>query len=251
MNPDPAAIFRQAIALWRRDRPILLPLTGLFIFVAQYAALLLIPAFPQPAGEGAAGAAAWQAALEQWMGRYGAGFLSATLIAQFGAFVVVTLYCAAPRPAVGEGMVKALSLFLRYLLASAIVTFPCAMGALAAMAVPGGLAFAFLPIMWILARTALMGPVIVAERRGAVAAVMRSWALTTGHGLSVTLIVGSILLTGQLVGSVVLALESGIGTGAANPVVRALIDGGAAGVSWAAATMLSLVIVTLYRRLAS
>ena len=111
---------------------------------------------------------------------------------------------------------------------------------------------AMAPIFYVLARTCLVAPVIAAERGvGAVAAVVRSWALTRGRGIAIALLVGGITVTGQLAGAVIVAIDRALkDAGTGNPVVLAMVDAGAAGAAWAAALALALSQVVLYRRLA-
>jgi hypothetical protein len=257
MKADLAAVLAGVRALWARDRALLLPVAGLFLFVPQWAGLLLIPNFPQPQGDGAPAVAAWQQALSIWVGQYGAPYLALTVTAQFGALAIVALYltpgsheggASGGGASVGEALRRALAVFLRYLLATVLVSLPLGLMAMAALRLPGGIGFVFLPVLYVLARTTLTGPAIVAERKGAMAAVMRSWTLTSGRGLGVLILVGGILIAGQVFGSVVLAADQALKGG--NPLLLAVIDAAAAGVTAVAALALALVQVVLYRRLA-
>ena len=93
---------------------------------------------------------------------------------------------------------------------------------------------------------------IVAERgTGVWAALARSWALTSGRGIPVAMLVGSLTVTGQLVASIVVAIDHVLTLGGmGNPVTLAIVDAGAAGATWASAVALALVEVVLYRRFA-
>lgn len=249
MTLDLSGTLAQARELWRRDRRILLPLSALFVFLPQYAVLLLIP--PIPATQAGASVEAWGQALEPWIASYGGWYVLATLLAQYGALATVSLY-APPAPATGAAMARAGRLFPRALLAGLLVTLPCGIAALLALSVPL-LPVVVLPgIVYVLARAALANPVILAEPgTGAVAAVARSWRLTSGRGLAIALLVGAIMVGGQALGALIVAVERGVRAGAfANPVLLAMVDALAAGVAWAAALALALVQVVLYRRLA-
>ena len=249
MTGDLARALAEARALWRRDSALLWPLSALFVLVPQYAILLLVPAMP----ESAAGVSveAWSKALEPWIARYGGWYVLATLLGQYGALAVVSLY-APPVPAVGSAMGRAALLFPRALLAGLLVAMPCGAAALAALSVPL-LPLVVLPgVVYVLARVTLANPIILGERPiGAAAALARSWRLTAGRGLPVALLVGSITIGGQAVGALIVSLERGVRASAlANPVLIAMVDACAAGVAWAAALTLALVQVVLYRRLA-
>lgn len=249
MTADLSGVASAARGLWRRDRHLLAPLTGLFLFLPQFAVLLLVP--PLPTVDPATGAEGWGKVLEPWVAAYGGWYIAATLLAQFGAFAVVSLYMP-PVPTVGRAMARAGLLFPRALLAGLLVTFPCGVAVLLSLSVPLLPALVVPGIVYVLARTTLAGAVILAERPiGAAQALTRSWRLTAGRGLPVALLVGAILVGGQVLGAIVVGLERGVrASNLANPVLLAMVDATAAGVTWAAATALALVQVVLYRRLA-
>ena len=249
MTGDLAAVVADARALWRRDRPLLWPVSALFLFLPPFALLLLVPPVPDVAP--GTSVEAWGKALEPWVARYGGAYVLATLAAQYGALALVSLYMPLV-PAVGGAMTRAAWRFPRALLAGLLVTVPCGAAALLSLSVPL-LPMLVLPaIVYVLARSSLANPVILAKRgTGAIAAVARSWQLTRGRGLAVALLVGGITLGGQVAGSLLVALERGVrASSAASPVLLFVIDAGAAGVTWAAALALALVQVVLYRRLA-
>jgi hypothetical protein len=249
MTADLAGIVAEARGLWRRDGALLAPLSGLFLFLPQFALLLLVP--PLPPVDRAAGPEGWGKLLEPWVQTYGGWYVVGTLVAQFGALAVVSLYMP-PVPTLGRAMARAGLLLPRALLAGLLVTFPCGVALLLSLSVPLLPAVVVPGILYVLARTTLAGAVILAERPiGAAQALTRSWRLTAGRGLPVAMLVGAILVGGQVLGAIVVGLERGVrASSAANPVLLAIVDATAAGVTWAAATALALVQVVLYRRLA-
>lgn len=253
MTLDLAAVLRAGRALWRRDGSILAPLSGLLLFLPQWAVLLLVPELPRIGGgaEDAAAINAWMDALGAWFAAHGALYLLAMVLAQFGTLAIAALYLADPAADTRGALVRALRLLPRYLLLSLMVSLPLGTLALIALPLPGGLLFALVPIFFVLGRACLAGPVIVAERgTGAIAAIARSWALTRGHGIAIGLLVGGLGLTGQLVGAVIVAVDHVLkGAGMGNPVTLAVVDAGAAAATWASALALALVQVILYRRL--
>ncbi|HEU0066583.1 MAG TPA: hypothetical protein VFQ57_05015 [Sphingomonas sp.] len=249
MTIDLAGMLRHVRALWTRDRAILLPLSGLFMFLPQYGALLLIP--PMPASEPNGSVQAWTAALEPWVATYGGWYVLATLSGQFGALAVVSLY-AHPPLTTGGALLRALRLFARVMLANILVTLPCGAVALASMPLSFAPFFVLPAIVYVLARTMLIAPVIVGEpRTSAIAAIGRSVALTKGRGMPLALLVGAIMVGGQAMGTLIIAIDRAVRIGPfGNRVLIATIDGLAAGVAWAAALLLALVHVAVYRRLA-
>lgn len=249
MMGDLPVVIAEARALWHRDRALLWPLSALFVLLPQLALLLLVP--PVPDVDPAASVEAWNTALEPWIASYGGWYVLATLVAQYGTLAIVSLYMP-PVPTAGGAMARAGWRFPRALLAALVVAMPCGAVALAALSVPLLAAFVVPAIVYVLARSTLANPVILAENgTGAVAAVARSWRLTRGRGPAVALLVGGILLGGQVFGALVVSIERGVRAGPfANPVLLAMIDVGAALVTWVAALALALVQVVLYRRLA-
>jgi hypothetical protein len=253
MTPDLLAVLRAGLALWRRDRSILAPLSGLFVFLPQWAVLLLVPELPRMAGEADRAAAldAWSQALSGWFAAHGLLYVGAMALGQLGSRAGAALDLSQPGVTAGGALGRALRLLPRFVLASLLVALPLGLIALMLVPLPAGLVFAIPPIFYVLGRTCLAGPVIVAERgAGALAAVGRSWALTRGRGVAVALLVGGITVSGQTAGSVVVAIDHTLKTAnIANPVVLAIVDAGAAAAAWAAALALALVQVVLYRRL--
>lgn len=253
MTLDGAAVLRNGWALWRRDRTVLAPLSGLLLFVPQWAVLLLVPEAPRIAegADRAAALAAWGDALSAWFAAHGALHLAALLLSQFATIAVATLYLSRPAVDTGGALLRALRLLFRYLLAGLLVALPLGVIVWAAMVVPAGMLLAMVPIFYILGRTCLVAPVIAAEHgTGAPAAIVRSWALTRGRGIALAMLVGGITAAGQLAASVVLAIDHTLKAGGiANPVMLAIVDAGAAAATWAAALALALVEVILYRRL--
>ncbi|WP_374945062.1 hypothetical protein [Sphingomonas sp.] len=249
MTLDLAAILRHVRALWRRDRAILSPVSALLVFLPQYALLLLVP--PMPAGAPGTGVETWAQALEPWIAAYGGWYVAATLVGQYGALAIVSLY-AAPTRATGAALARAALLFPRAFLATALVSLPCGVVALIALSIPFAPVVVLPAIVYVLARTVLIGPVVIGERgTGAVTAIARSWRSTRGHGLAIGLLVGAAMVGGQVLGASVIAAEHGVRAGTfANPVLLAMIDAAAAGVAWVAALVLALAQVALYRRLA-
>lgn len=254
MTLDPAAVLRNGWALWRRDRSILAPLSGLLFFVPQWAVLLLVPEVPRMAAQpgGAEALNAWADALSAWFAAHGALYGAAMALAQFGTLAIAALYLASPTPDVGGALARALRRLPRFLLAGILVSLPLGVLALLALSLPGGLLLALAPILYVLGRTSLVGPVIAAEQgAGAVAAIVRSWALTRGRGIAIALLVSGVMVVGQLASSVIVAIDHVLkGTGLGNPVTLAAVDAGAATVTWASALALALLEVILYRRLA-
>ena len=251
---DLAAVLREAAARWRQDRALLLPLAALFLFIPQWAILMLLPDAPRPgAAADQAAITAWMAAMQDWTQRYGLWQLAAYLLVQFGQLAVIALYVAeAARPTVGGALWHAVRRLARYMLAVVLVTFPLGAAGLVAMGLPGALLLVVPVTFYVLGRTVLAGPAILAGRRtGAVRALGLSWRWTRGNGTALALLVGGLVLGVPILAQ---AARAGGGVlragGVANPVVIAVMDGVAAALAAAATLTLAMVAGVLYRRLA-
>ncbi|WP_326525901.1 hypothetical protein [Sphingomonas sp.] len=252
---DFKAPFADALSAWRRDRALLLPLAGLTFLLPQLGVQLLLPGLPplDPQAQGEAAMAAWRDAVVAWAGQHGGWFLLAPMIALFGALVVMALYLAPQRPTLGGALARAGALYLRFLLASILVSLPMGMLLAGAVSAPVLMLFAAAPIFYVYGRTMLMGPVIVAEAPvGAVEAVARSWRMTRGNGWIMASLYAAIYLIPALLGSLGLSIGAlGASDAGPNPVLLA-VGAVVAGIfSSIGALALALVAVAAYRRLAS
>lgn len=251
MKIDFATPYVAAFALWSRDRAVLMPVAGLFLFVPTFARLLLVPEMPAPVtGEATPEAMIeWTRAFTAWASAYGAWYIVPPLLALFATLVATALYVANGRPTLGSALAKALGLLPRFVLATILVSLP--VGGLLLMALPFPILvyFLILPVFYVFARTMLIAPVLVAEGPvGAVGAIARSWRLTAGNGIPLTFVYSAAALAGPLAGSALLGLEK---VGGPNPVLIAFTSAAAALCATAAALALVLAQVAIYGRLAS
>lgn len=249
-----AAIAADARARWQRDGALLWPLAGLLVLVPQWALLLFVPEAPaRPVATDDAGAAAWQQAMAAWLSGWGGWYLLATLLGYLATLTIAGLYCAPAHPTLGRALGAGSTLVWRYLLATLIVAVPLATVGVMLIHLPLG-AFLLLPVVLVvLARTALVAPVLHAERPvSAGRALLRSWRLTRGATAAMAVLYTAPPLVGLATGSVFTAAAASLtARNLANPVVLALFDGAAALVETGAAVAMALVAVSAYRRLAA
>ncbi|WP_426263131.1 hypothetical protein [Sphingomonas sp. PWP1-2] len=244
MKLDAAAVLRDAWAMAKRDRDLLIAVGGVFLLVPRVAQVMFVdPTPPLPASSSDPVALqAWLDAVAVWSRHNDLLVLALTLASLFGTLTLLLLYTDRDRPDVAGALRKALPLLPRYILLALVVTFPVNIASL--LLIPG---------LYLKGRLMPIGPAFVAERPlGVIAAWRRSFALTRGHGLTlmafacVPLIARDVLaLPFELLGS---AMN---GAPMANPVVAAVLDvcnGGARSVATVAAILLE---VALYRRLRS
>lgn len=241
--------FADALAMWRRDRALLLPLVGLAMFLPQYAQVLLLPEMPRPPAQATEEAArVWNEALTTWVSAYGGWYLVGPAMSLFGALALIALYVDRSGPTLSGALGRALVLFPRYVLASILVSLPMALMMALALMSPVLLIFVLPPILYISARTMLVAPALIAQSPiGAVAAIGRSWRLTAGNGWTLAGIYAAPFLAAQFVGGALLSMDAALG---GNPVARAITSGLAGVVIAGAALTIALVEVAIYRRLA-
>ncbi|SEM49079.1 hypothetical protein SAMN05192583_0388 [Sphingomonas gellani] len=252
MTLHPIGVLRAARAIWTRDRAILGPLSGLFLFIPQWAILLLVPDLPMMAeGEATADAmTAWSTAMAAWVSQNGATYVAAALVSQFGTLAIATLYIGSGAGQAGRSMMRAAALFWRFLLALFLVGLPVAVAATVLLSIGGaGVAAALAPILYIVAVALLMlvAPAVAAERGGAVRAISQAWAATRGNRLPLMLLAGIPTFATQAIVAILLATVRSLhGQNIANPVVVALLDALAAGTIWASSLVLALSGVIAY-----
>lgn len=242
MTIDLAGVLRDAWALAKRDRDVLIAVAGMFILVPQIAQAMFVskpPDFPSLSADRAA-IDAWLAAATAWGGQNDVRVLLFAAASIFGKLALFTLYLDRARPDVAGALARALRLSPRFVLLAVAVTIPVNVGLLL-----------ILPGVYLTGRLLLAGPSLVAERPlGVVAAVRRSLALTRRHGLALMALACVPLLAGDLLALPFLSLgDAADGAPMANPVAAALLDCGAGLGRTLGAVATVLVQVALYRRL--
>ncbi|WP_267350294.1 hypothetical protein [Sphingomonas sp. GM_Shp_2] len=245
MTIDPVAVLRDAWALFRRDRDLLLRIAGVFHFLPAFALALLVPEPPMPESGAEAGPArtdAWMQALSDWGAAHGGWYLLAYAIGFLGTAAILLLYLA-PQQTVGQALTRAARLWPRFLLAMVLVSLPTGAGMLLWI-VPG---------LYVAGRLLVTGPALVAEgRMSAAGALRRSFRMSRGAGLALMGLASVTYLGGFLAGQPFLWLGDWLsGEGGGNPIGVAVVEACAAAVVAATAVAQALIAVVAYRRLAS
>ena len=244
MKIDFAGVLKDAWAQFRRDRDLLIRIAGPFLFLPAFALALVVPDPPIPDAEARgdeAQAMVWAQAVTEWAGANGGWYCLAYAMSFFGVAVIYTLNLDAGRVDVGTALKRCATILPRYLLAMILVSLPAGAGLLL-YAIPG---------LYILGRTMLTGPVLVAEGPiGAFAAIRRSLSLTRGVGLQLMSLAAFSYLSGWLLGAPFMALDRWMReSGQANPVAIAIVDAGAAAAAAGSGLATALIAIAVYRRL--
>lgn len=243
MRFDSKAVLTDAWAMWRADRDLLLRVSAFFLFLPQFAMLLLLPAMP-PIAVTAEMTEAEQIALAgkivAWASTYGWWYLAAAMLVQAGALVVLMLYLR--RIDLRAAMSQGLGLFPRYVLAMILVGVPLGLGVLTIILL--------LPGLYILGRLIAVGPALVAEAPlSVVRSLSRSWALTRGHGFVLAGLVSLTIIGGGLLAAPFTMIDKALRASAPNVVAIAMADAAAAAITAAALLAATLVQIAAYRRL--
>lgn len=235
---------RMLAAAWgqfRRGRGLITALVGPFLFLPNYALLLLCEPIPQlPASTRDRGAMqGWLARVEQWATSNGGWYLLADAAELFGLAAIAVLLLAPGRLTVRQALGTAARRYLPFAAASILAGFPVALG----------LWLLVLPGLYAQARLIATLPVLAAEPECGVGhALRRSLRVTRSDQLALTgAVVTLFLVQWFAVGPLVTADEWLRGPGQGNPVPLALIDAALAGLGAAWRTALLLVGVVIYR----
>lgn len=241
-----------AWAAWRADWPVLLSVSGAFLFLPQLAVLLLVPAFPDLSqvtssdpNDPALRAAA--AAITEWLADYAVWQVAVALLALFAQFAIVAWYLTPGRPSVARALASALRLLPRMTAASIAWMLPLGIVAVLLMRVP---VLVFPAIALVLARTLLIGPAILAERPiGAFAAIGRSFRATRGSMTMLASIVLGVVIAQYLLTLPLAASDRWMTLHGPNPIARGIVDAFAAGASAIGAVAMALIQVAAWRNL--
>lgn len=232
---------------WKRDRILLLPLAGMFLFLPQFAFYLLAAPFPKLTPEQLQDSAALLAPgspLIAWVEHNAPGMLATLLLMSFGSLVILSLYLDRGAGTPARALTRSVSLFPRYLLAAIVAGLPA--GPVELMVV-----ILVLPCLYLLGRLTLVGPVIAAERPiGVLRAIARSFALTRRRGLAMMALASGAMVAGMIAPAPFRLLRDTLqAASAANPVAIAMTEAAGSLLATIVALALLLIEIALYRRL--
>lgn len=248
MTLDVAGVLRDAWSMAKRDRQILVAVAGLLIFVPQWGAFLFMtpqPPFP-PAGAQAPAIELYRMALSAWLAANLPLFLLASVAALIARIALTLLYVDAARPDVAGALTAAPRRFFPALL----VILLCSPIVVALQISPVWL---ILPAAWLGGRLSLSLPILLGERpMSALRAIAASWRRTGRYNLVAAGLACIPVVGGYLFALLFLLVGQGLsGAALRNPVVAAVLYGGASfGVTLGMVATI-LVQVALYRRLSS
>uniref|UniRef100_UPI0035CA44F0 hypothetical protein n=1 Tax=uncultured Sphingomonas sp. TaxID=158754 RepID=UPI0035CA44F0 len=244
MKLDIGAVLRDAWAMAKRDRDVLIGVAGVFLLVPRVAQSMFVdPTPPLPVSSSDPVALqAWLDAVGVWSKHNDLLVLALGLASLFGTLSLFVLYADRARPDVATAMKQAMALLPRYVLLALLVTLPVNIASL--LLIPG---------LYLKGRLLPVGPAFVAERPlGAIAAWRRSFALTRGHGLVLMAVACVPLFAGDILALPFEAIGQALnGAPMANPVVAAVIDVCAGGARTIGTVAAILIEIALYRRLSN
>lgn len=234
-------ILSDAWRLWRADWGALTAIAGPFLFLPPLAIhLLLSPALQTAlAPLGPDDTAARVAAFTAWFQASLPWLALAQAVTQFGALAILLFYLDRDRLTVGAALRTALRAFPVYLLAMILVSIISF----------AGLFLLIVGYAYVLARMAMVGPVIAAEgERNPLAAIGRSLLLTRGSGLVLMGILILLYCANIVAGTPFDQIEDWMAVNAPNPMAQAIVGMAIAALSAATLLATALVQVAAYRR---
>ena len=257
MTLDVRGVFRDAWAMWQRDRGVLIWVAGFFLFLPYLALFLFVPkqqvvvTLPKP-GQAPPPLAEQMHQLAQLLSQ------SAVLIAMvvtvlFAVLAILILYLDGARRDVGGSLLTAVRRLPAFFALNLIVECALLPGGVALGA--GGsavlIAFFYLGGLYLLGRLILAMPIFIAEPgTGIFAAVSRSFRATRGFGLVLAGFATIISFAPHLLAQPAVALGDVLdGAPLANPVAGIIIDVLAAALASIGTLGGTLLRIALYRRI--
>jgi hypothetical protein len=246
LQPVLAPILADAWAMFRRDRDWLGRVAAPFLFFPAFALALLVPLPPVlPDGGGGSDTDAlareWARAATTWAGAYGHWHLLTIAASSFGAAVLYAAYLDRDAGDLRGAIGRAFRILPRFLLAAVLVAIP----------VQAGLFLWTLPGLYVMGRTLLTGPALLAERPlGAARAIVRAFALSRGSALALMALAAMPLMLELVLGQPFAALARQLRSTDGSPVVLALVAAGSGLAAMLAGLAQVLIAVAAYRRLA-
>lgn len=259
MKFDSNRAWKEASAAVTANREVLFAIAGVFILLPSLAFALL---FPQP--EAAAGMTGEQAAnlLLAFYRESMPWMIPMAILQAVGSLALLTLFTDRTRPTVGAAIRQGAIGLVPYLVAQLLVGF--VVSAIAMIVIGLGAATGLMALAIVLAvgvivfavyafvKTSLVAPVIVVEGvRNPIAALKRSWSLTTGNSSRIAVFYALLFFTflvivfiaSALIGIVAAVIAGAEGARIVNAVVSSMLG--------AAVTVYAVsVIAAVHRQLA-
>jgi len=244
MRLDIGAALREAVAIWRRDREVILAVAGLFFFLPNLALSLLLTTARTPVSVDPATAddGALLAALQTQLVENAPWLAMQALAELIGIAVLLALLLDPARPTVAEAL-RSVFRRLPVLVAATLLVNAAKLG---------GLLLLVLPALYVIGRVFVVMPVLMAEpQRRFGDAMGRALALTRGHVLQLLSLSALLYFGGQLVALLLTSTAGAVSRSGGNPVTMAMLATAIAAVGATLSTAFALVRATVYRRLAS
>jgi hypothetical protein len=195
-------VWDDARAMGRANRDMLTALAGMFVLLPGVVADQLVKA-PEPAvGQPVPPQQAMDMMIAQFAHNWPV-LLGHSLLSSFGALAMLVLLLRPERPTVADSMKAALVLLPGYFLASLLQGF----------AIGIGLVLLFVPGLYLIARFALVAPVVAAEgRANPIDILRRSIELTRGNGWRIFALLAVLFFTASILWLVIAVLVRIAGT---------------------------------------
>lgn len=227
-------------AMFRDSWALLLTLAGVFVFFPAFALFVFAP-MPEAQPDGAP-----QAALQIIYTYYEQTMVWLVLVNAIGAFgqaAILSLLLDRTRPTVGEALGVAAGLFPAYFVAQLLTN----------LATGFGLALLIVPGLYLLARFAVVGPLLIANRLGnPIRAIAAGWRATDKRGWRIAGLVLLVFVVSWIALSAATSALTILGSLIVSQSARPLVGGFAGALNSAGVSLLLTVLsAAIYRQLAA
>ncbi|MFD1036355.1 hypothetical protein ACFQ15_17100 [Sphingomonas hankookensis] len=242
MKLNVGAAIQEALAIWRRDRDVIVAVAGVFFFLPNLALSLFMRTDRITVRAGTQDDQALLASMQSYLVDNIHWLALQALAELVGIAVLLALILDPARPTVGEALRTAFRRLPVLVVATLLIN----------AAKLGGLILFILPMLYVIGRVFVVLPVLMAEpERRFGDAMGRAIELTKGHALQLLSLSGLIFFGGQMVVLLLSATASAVSAGGTNPVTMAILAFAASVVAAAMSIAFTLTRATIYRRLAS
>lgn len=195
-----ANLFSDAKTLWQRERPLVLPVAGLFFLLPALGILLLmVQAAPQL--ESLSDQAALRAFYQQFVEAHVVPIALAYLAVDYGIFALFTLYLRGGSRTLGQVLVQALQRLFPFLVLELAVSIAFQLGFML-FVVPG---------LFLFARTWLAAPAYAARpEAGLIEAFRQGWVRSGGFAWLLFLVVVTIVFVAGIGAMAVASIVTGL-----------------------------------------
>ncbi|KQN37096.1 hypothetical protein ASG37_05460 [Sphingomonas sp. Leaf407] len=242
MKIDIGAACREALGIWRRDRDMIVAVSGVFFFLPNFALALFLSRGDDLAAAQPGDQQAMVDALQAYLVGNAHWLVLQAVAELVGIATLLALVLDPARPSVREALLAAFRR-LPLLIVAMLLIYAAKLA---------GLLLFVLPLLYVIGRVFVVLPVLIAEpQRRFGDAMQHAITLTAGQVVPLLALSGLLYFGAQLVVLLLSGTAGAISSGGGNPVTLAMLSAAVAAVGAAMSVAFTLVRATVYRRLSS